>query len=66
MEVVFNNRIGVDETFHPEICLVAIEPVSNFILLERYAADRSAATWTQALEQCRQLNSTSSDLTFCF
>jgi len=39
-----------DETFHPEICLVAIEPVSNFILLERYAADRTAATWTQALE----------------
>lgn len=26
-----------DETFHPEICLVAIEPVSNFILLEPYA-----------------------------
>ena len=23
-----------DETFHPGICLVAIEPVSNFILLE--------------------------------
>ena len=40
-----------DETFHPEICLVALEPVSNFILLERYAKDRSAATWTQALAQ---------------
>jgi len=39
-----------DETFHPEICLVAIEPVSNFILLEQYAADRTAATWTQTLE----------------
>ncbi len=39
-----------DETFHPEICLVAIEPVSNFILLERYAPDRTAATWTQALD----------------
>ncbi|WP_295458435.1 DUF6399 domain-containing protein [uncultured Thiodictyon sp.] len=39
-----------DETFHPEICLVAIEPVSNFILLEQYALDRTAATWTQALE----------------
>jgi transposase-like protein len=39
-----------DETFHPEICLVALEPVSNFILLERYAEDRSAATWTQALD----------------
>lgn len=39
-----------DETFHPEICLVALEPVSNFILLEQYAESRSAATWTQALE----------------
>jgi transcriptional regulator with XRE-family HTH domain len=39
-----------DETFHPKICLVALEPVSNFILLERYAEDRSAATWTQALD----------------
>jgi len=40
-----------DETFHPEICLVAIEPVSNFILWEQDAADRTAATWTQALER---------------
>jgi len=39
-----------DETFHPEICLVALEPVSNFILLEQYAEDRSAATWTEALK----------------
>ncbi|MFO7639988.1 MAG: DUF6399 domain-containing protein [Candidatus Competibacteraceae bacterium] len=31
-----------DETFHPGICLVAIEPVSNFILLEQYATDRTA------------------------
>ena len=38
-----------DETFHPDICLVAIEPVSNFILLEQYVPDRTAATWTQAL-----------------
>jgi transcriptional regulator with XRE-family HTH domain len=46
-------RIGVceDETYHPEICLVAIEPVSNFILRECYAPDRSAATWTRALEE---------------
>ena len=40
-----------DETFHPRICLVALEPVSGFILLERYAADRTAATWTQALRE---------------
>jgi hypothetical protein len=39
-----------DETFHPKICLVALEPVSNFILLEQYAENRSAATWTQALQ----------------
>jgi hypothetical protein len=38
-----------DETFHPEICLVVVEPVSGFIVLEQYAADRTAATWTQAL-----------------
>lgn len=40
-----------DETFHPGICLVAIEPVSNFILLEQYATDRTAASWTAALEE---------------
>ena len=38
-----------DETFHPEGCWVGLEPVSNFILLEQYAKDRTAATWTQAL-----------------
>jgi hypothetical protein len=38
-----------DETFHPATCLVALEPVSGFILLEQYAADRTATTWTQAL-----------------
>jgi len=40
-----------DETFHPEICLVAIEPVSDFILVEKYARHRDAETWNQALEQ---------------
>ena len=25
-----------DETFHPDVCLVAIEPASNYILLEKY------------------------------
>lgn len=38
-----------DETFHPETCLVAIEPVANFILLEQYAANRKAETWTSAM-----------------
>lgn len=37
--------MSADETFHPQICLVAIEPVTNFILLETYAPDRKAPTW---------------------
>jgi len=40
-----------DETYHPEICLVAIEPVSNFILVEKYAESRSATKWTEAIQQ---------------
>jgi hypothetical protein len=40
-----------DETFHPQVCLVAMEPVSNFLLLERYAANRDAATWTGAMAE---------------
>ena len=40
-----------DETFHPEICLVAIEPVSNFILLEKYAQSRTADAWNAALKE---------------
>ncbi len=31
--------------------MVTIEPVSNFIVLEHYAADRTAATWTAALRE---------------
>lgn len=38
-----------DETFHPQICLVAIEPVSNYILVEKYAEDRKTETWAAAL-----------------
>lgn len=38
-----------DETFHPDICLVAIEPVSNFILVEKYAENRKAETWDNAV-----------------
>jgi hypothetical protein len=40
-----------DETFHPQICLVAIEPVSNFLLLEQYAPQRDAATWDHCLDE---------------
>jgi hypothetical protein len=40
-----------DETFHPTICLVAIEPVSNFLLLEQYQPCRDMVTWNQCLDQ---------------
>lgn len=40
-----------DETFHPEPCLVALEPVSNFILLEQYASTRTAAAWQAAMAE---------------
>ena len=39
----------LDETFPSGICLVAMEPVSNFILLEEMAAKRNTATWAQAM-----------------
>ena len=32
-----------DETFHPAVCLVAIEAASNFIVLEEYAESRRKA-----------------------
>lgn len=39
-----------DEHFHGDNpCLVAIEPVSNFILVERYGERRDAQTWTDAI-----------------
>jgi hypothetical protein len=43
--------IAQDETFHPETCLVAIEPVSNFILVECYSERRDAATWTATMTE---------------
>lgn len=42
---------AIDETFHPRICLVALDPVTGFILLERYADKRDTATWTQAMKE---------------
>ena len=41
----------LDETFHPQICLVGIEPVSNYLLLEQYASQRDADTWQQRLDE---------------
>jgi len=48
-----SKRITVceDETFHPEICLVGIEPVSNFILLEKYASSRRSEEWTSSMKE---------------
>jgi hypothetical protein len=43
-----------DETFHPQTCLVAIEPASNFILVEKYADSRKAAEWTEAMKEAVQ------------
>jgi len=40
-----------DETFHPEICLVAIEPISNFILLEKYSKSRKSSEWTTEMDK---------------
>ena len=40
-----------DETFHPEPYLVALEPVSNFILRERQAPTRTAAAWPAAMTE---------------
>ena len=40
-----------DETFHPAPCLVAIEPVSNFILTEKYSEKRDAKSWSAAMKE---------------
>ena len=41
--------VAQDETEHERSCLVAIEPVSNYILLEKYAQNRQAETWNEAM-----------------
>jgi hypothetical protein len=50
-----------DETFHPQICLVAIEPVSNFILVEQYQPQRDAQTW----HRCTSTRLASLPITVC-
>lgn len=40
-----------DETFHPQPCLVAIEPVSNFVVAEKYTEQRDARTWDQTIDR---------------
>ena len=45
-----NIAVTADENFHgQDPCLVAIEPVSNFILVECYRDRRDADTWTAVL-----------------
>lgn len=38
-----------DETFHPETCLVAIEPTANFIFLGKYSGGRKGAEDANAI-----------------
>ncbi|MBK1736174.1 hypothetical protein CKO15_13005 [Halorhodospira abdelmalekii] len=42
--------IAEDETWKDGMRLVAIDPVSGFIVVEQVSEDRSAAAWTKALE----------------
>ena len=56
-----------DETFTGGLCLVGIEPVSNYILLEQAAQARDQDTWQELMEQalsglnCRVIQSTSDE-----
>jgi hypothetical protein len=44
--------VCLDENFHgDQPCLVAVEPRSNFLLLEAYRPQRDGDTWTAALRQ---------------
>jgi hypothetical protein len=47
-----NIGLCLDENFHgPQNCLVAIEPVSNFILIETYREQRDSVTWAAVLTE---------------
>src|SRR5262245_34639369 len=56
-----------DETFTGGLCLVGIEPVSNYIVLEQAAPARDHDTWHALMEQalaglnCRVIQSTSDE-----
>ena len=56
-----------DETFTGGLCLVGIEPVSNYILLEQAALRRDHDTWQEIMEQtlrglnCQVIQSTSDE-----
>ena len=40
-----------DETFHPDICLVAMEAVSNYILVEEYSQKRDSLSWSNVVDK---------------
>jgi hypothetical protein len=42
--------VAEDETFHPKPCLVAMDPVSNFILVEQYSEKRDADSWNTVMD----------------
>ena len=37
--------LAIDETFFKKMCLVGVEPVSNFIFVEQYSDKRDAESW---------------------
>jgi len=48
--------LAEDETFHPQICAVSMEPISNFIIVEKYVENRESKTWnTVVLQALRDL-----------
>jgi len=59
--------ITQDETFTGDLCLVGIEPVSNYILVEQTALARDHDTWNALMEQalvglnCTVMQSTSDE-----
>jgi hypothetical protein len=59
--------VAQDETFTGHLCLVAIEPVSNSILLEHPTEARDQATWNELMAgalthlKCHVIQSTSDE-----
>jgi hypothetical protein len=43
--------LAEDETFHPKICAVGMEPVSGYIFLEKYVERRDGETWNQETKE---------------
>ena len=45
--------VALDENFHEDVCLVAMEAASGFILCESVEENREAATWDAAMAKAR-------------